>query len=131
MSLSDPIADMLTRIRNAANVAKIDVEMPASKLKAAVADVLKQAGYIEDFTVIGDGPKKTLNIALKYYDGVNVIEGLERVSKPSRRIYAGAGEIPRVLGGLGVAIVSTSKGVMSDRDAREQNIGGEVLCYVW
>lgn len=131
MSLSDPIADMLTRIRNAANVAKIDVDMPASKLKAAVADVLKQAGYIEDFTVVGDGPKKTLNIVLKYYDGTNVIEGLERVSKPSRRIYAGAGEIPRVLGGLGVAIVSTSKGVMSDREAREQNIGGEVLCYVW
>lgn len=131
MSLSDPIADMLTRIRNAASAEKMEVEIPSSKLKAAIAHVLKKKGFIDDFSVDGDGPKKNLKLALKYLDGESVIEGLERVSKPSRRVYASADNMPRVLGGLGVAIVSTSKGVMTDREARKENIGGEVLCYVW
>ncbi len=131
MSLSDPVSDMLTRIRNATRAALPSVQMPASKMKAAIAEVLKQNGYIEDFSVADDGPGKSLSIVLKYYDGESVIEGIERVSKPSRRQYAGADKLPRVLGGLGVAIVSTSKGVMTDRSARKENIGGEVLCHVW
>lgn len=131
MSLSDPIADMLTRIRNASSAAKPEVSMPSSKIKAAIAGVLKQTGFIAGFAIEGEGPKKSLNLSLKYSDGAPVIEGIERVSRSSRRVYAGAGEIPRVLGGLGVAVVSTSKGVMTDREARKQKIGGEVLCYVW
>lgn len=131
MSLSDPIADMLTRIRNACNAAKLEVDIPASRMKTSIADVLKQNGFIDDFSVEGDGPKKSLKLSLKYFDGEPVIEGLERVSKPSRRVYSNAGDMPRVLGGLGIAIVSTSKGLMTDRDARNENIGGEVLCYVW
>jgi len=130
MSVNDPIADMLTRIRNACKARHPEVSMPASKLKAAVAEVLKQNGYILDYRVDGD-VKKVLTIELKYHDGAPVIEGLRRISKPSRRVYVGADEIPRVLDGLGIAILSTSKGVMSDRAARRENVGGEVLCYVW
>lgn len=131
MSLSDPIADMLTRIRNATTAELAEVGMPSSKVKTAIAEVLRQNGFIEGFSVTEAGAGKLLNIELKYRDGQSVIEGIERVSKSSRRVYSGSGDMPRVLGGLGIAIVSTSKGVMTDRQARKDNIGGEVLCYVW
>ena len=130
MSMSDPIADMLTRIRNAQMVEKPSVTLPASKLKTAIAKVLKDEGYIEDFAVRGEGGKPELEIALKYYAGKPVIEKIERISRPGLRIYKGRDDIPRVMNGLGVAIVSTSKGVMTDRRARETGIGGEVLCVV-
>lgn len=133
MSMSDPIADMLTRIRNAQGVEKVDVTMPASKLKVAIAEVLKDEGYIDGFEVVnGDAtpPKPELRIGLKYYAGRPVIERLERVSRPGLRIYKGRGDIPQVMNGLGVAIVSTSRGVMTDRKARTEGVGGEVICYV-
>ena len=130
MSMSDPIADMLTRIRNAQMVEKPSVTLPASKLKTAIAKVLKDEGYIEDFAVRGEGGKPELEIALKYYAGKPVIEKIERVSRPGLRIYKGRHDIPRVMNGLGVAIVSTSRGVMTDRRARETGVGGEVLCVV-
>jgi small subunit ribosomal protein S8 len=129
MSMSDPIADMLTRIRNAQIVEKTAVTMPTSKLKVAIAQVLKDEGYIEDFAVKGD-TKAELEIALKYYAGRPVIERIERVSRPGLRIYRGRHAIPQVMNGLGVAIVTTPKGVMTDRKARAAGIGGEVLCYV-
>jgi small subunit ribosomal protein S8 len=130
MSMSDPIADMLTRIRNAQMVEKVSVAMPSSKVKVAIAQVLKDEGYIDDFAVKADGAKSELNIALKYYAGRPVIERLERVSKPGLRVYRGRNEIPQVMNGLGVAIVSTPKGVMTDRKARANGVGGEVICYV-
>ena len=130
MSMSDPIADMLTRIRNAQMVEKTTVRMPASKLKAAIAQVLADEGYIDGFEVLRDGTKADLQIALKYYAGRPVIERIERVSRPGLRIYRGRHAIPQVLNGLGVAIVSTPKGVMTDRKARQVGVGGEVLCYV-
>ncbi|HVG04151.1 MAG TPA: 30S ribosomal protein S8 [Burkholderiaceae bacterium] len=136
MSMSDPIADMLTRIRNAQGVEKVDVTMPASKLKVAIAEVLKDEGYIDGFEVVnGDAAGKStskpeLRIGLKYYAGRPVIERLERVSRPGLRIYKGRGDIPQVMNGLGVAIVSTSRGVMTDRKARTEGVGGEVICYV-
>lgn len=130
MSMSDPISDMLTRIRNAQAGEKQLVAMPASKVKAAIAQVLKDEGYIEDFRVQAEGAKATLEIALKYYAGRPVIERIERVSKPGLRVYRGTKEIPQVMNGLGVAIVSTSRGVMTDRKARSSGIGGEVLCIV-
>ena len=130
MSMSDPIADMLTRIRNAQSVEKEVVSMPSSKLKVAIAQVLKDEGYIEDFAVRDQEGKAFIEIGLKYYAGKPVIEKLERVSRPGLRIYKGRDDIPRVMNGLGVAIVSTSKGVMTDRRARETGIGGEVLCVV-
>lgn len=130
MSMSDPIADMLTRIRNAQMVEKVSVSMPSSKVKVAIAQVLKDEGYIDDFAVKVDGAKAELNIALKYYAGRPVIERLERVSKPGLRVYRGRNEIPQVMNGLGVAIVSTPKGVMTDRKARATGVGGEVICYV-
>lgn len=130
MSMSDPIADMLTRIRNAQGANKASVSMPASKLKSAIAKVLKDEGYIDDYTVhINDG-KPVLNISLKYYAGRPVIEKIERVSRPGLRIYQGSQSMPKVMNGLGVTIVSTSKGVMTDRMARAAGIGGEVLCVV-
>jgi len=128
--MSDPISDMLTRIRNAQMAEKAQVLMPSSKLKVAIAKVLKDEGYIEDFSVRQSGKKAELEVLLKYYAGRPVIERIERVSKPGLRVYKGANDIPRVMNGLGVAIVSTSKGVMTDRKARADNIGGEVLCYV-
>jgi small subunit ribosomal protein S8 len=128
--MSDPIADMLTRIRNAQGVQKTAVSMPSSKLKVAIANVLKDEGYIEDFAVSTDGGKSELKIGLKYYTGRPVIERLERVSRPGLRIYKGKNEIPQVMNGLGVAIVSTPQGVMTDRKARATGVGGEVLCYV-
>ncbi|KND57129.1 SSU ribosomal protein S8p (S15Ae) [Candidatus Paraburkholderia schumanniana] len=130
MSMSDPIADMLTRIRNAQMVEKVSVTMPSSKVKVAIAQVLKDEGYIDDFAVKAEGAKTELNIALKYYAGRPVIERLERVSKPGLRVYRGRNEIPQVMNGLGVAIVSTPKGVMTDRKARQTGVGGEVICYV-
>ncbi|HEY3432024.1 MAG TPA: 30S ribosomal protein S8 [Rhodocyclaceae bacterium] len=130
MSMTDPIADMLTRIRNAQMVEKASVSMPASKLKAAIATVLKDEGYIEDFAVRNGDGKAVLDIALKYYAGRPVIEKIERISKPGLRVYKGTDELPRVMNGLGVAIVSTPKGVMTDRKARASNVGGEVLCIV-
>ncbi|HEV3007916.1 MAG TPA: 30S ribosomal protein S8 [Burkholderiales bacterium] len=130
MSMSDPIADMLIRIRNAQLVGHTEVAMPASKLKASIAQVLKDEGYIEDFALRDDGPKKQLRIGLKYYAGRPVIERLERVSKPGLRVYRGRDDIPRVMNGLGVAILSTSRGVMTDRKARADGVGGEVLCIV-
>ena len=130
MSMSDPVADMLTRIRNAQAVAKTVAVMPSSKLKAAIAQVLKDEGYIDGFTVRGDGGKPQLEIALKYYAGRPVIERIERVSRPGLRVYSGRHDIPSVMNGLGVAIVTTPQGVMTDRRARQAGIGGEVLCYV-
>ena len=129
MSMSDPIADMLTRIRNAQSVEKAAVTMPSSKLKAAIAQVLKDEGYIDGFAIKG-GAKAELEIALKYYAGRPVIERIERVSRPGLRIYKGRHAIPQVQNGLGVAIVTTPQGVMTDRRARASGIGGEVLCYV-
>jgi len=130
MSMSDPIADMLTRIRNAQSVEKAVVVMPSSKLKVAIAQVLKDEGYVDGFAVRSEGGKSQLEIALKYYAGRPVIERIERVSRPGLRIYKGRDEIPHVMNGLGVAIVTTPKGVMTDRKARQTGVGGEVLCYV-
>ena len=130
MSMSDPIADMLTRIRNAQMVEKPTVSMPASKLKVAIAQVLKDEGYVDSFAVVGDPGKPQLEISLKYYAGRPVIERIERVSRPGLRVYKGRHDIPNVMNGLGVAIVTTPKGVMTDRKARQAGIGGEVLCYV-
>ncbi|MEY3201338.1 MAG: hypothetical protein RIR70_888 [Pseudomonadota bacterium] len=130
MSMSDPIADMLTRIRNAQAAEKSRVVMPSSKLKVAIASVLKEEGYVEDFAVREVDGKSSLDIALKYYAGRPVIEQIERVSRPGLRIYKGSQDLPRVMNGLGVAIVSTPKGVMTDRKARATNVGGEVLCIV-
>ncbi len=130
MSMSDPIADMLTRIRNAQSVAKAAVTMPSSKLKVAIAQVLKDEGYIDDFAIRDNEGKHELEVALKYYAGRPVIERIERVSRPGLRIYKGRDAIPQVMNGLGVAIVTTPKGVMTDRKARQTGVGGEVLCYV-
>nr|MBB4245892.1 small subunit ribosomal protein S8 [Rhodocyclus tenuis] len=128
--MSDPISDMLTRIRNAQMAEKASVAMPSSKLKVAIAKVLKDEGYVDDFAVRENDGKPQLEIGLKYYAGRPVIERIERVSKPGLRIYRGAGDIPRVMNGLGVAIVSTPQGVMTDRKARASHVGGEVLCIV-
>ncbi len=130
MSMTDPVADMLTRIRNAQMAEKLSVSMPSSKLKVAIAKVLKDEGYIDDFAIRENGAKPELDIALKYYAGHPVIERIERVSKPGLRVYKGKDDLPRVMNGLGVAIVSTPKGVMTDRPARAGNMGGEVLCIV-
>ncbi|MBI2286911.1 MAG: 30S ribosomal protein S8 [Nitrosomonadales bacterium] len=131
MSMSDPISDMLTRIRNAQMAEKTKVAMPSSKLKVAIAEVLKDEGYVDGFSVVkGDGGKATLEIGLKYYSGRPVIEKIQRISRPGLRIYKGSDDIPKVMNGLGIAIVSTSKGLMTDRKARANGIGGEVLCVV-
>ena len=130
MSMSDPIADMLTRIRNAQAVDKSAVKMPSSKLKVAIAQVLKDEGYIDGYKVHEETGKPELEIALKYYAGKPVIERIERVSRPGLRIYKGRDAIPQVMNGLGVAIVTTPKGVMTDRKARQTGVGGETLCYV-
>ena len=130
MSMTDPIADMLTRIRNGQKARMVSVSMPASNVKEAVAKVLKDEGYITDYSTDSDGATKALNVELKYFEGVPVIERIQRTSRPGLRVYRGKEELPKVLGGLGVAIVSTSAGVMSDRQAREKGIGGEVLCIV-
>jgi small subunit ribosomal protein S8 len=128
--MTDPIADMLTRIRNGQKARKVSVSMPASKAKEAVAKVLKDEGYITGYSSGGEGATKSLSVELKYFEGVPVIERIERSSRPGLRIYRGKENLPKVLGGLGIAIVSTSAGVMSDRQAREKGVGGEVLCVV-
>ena len=130
MSMSDPIADMLTRIRNAQKARKVNVSMPSSNAKVAVAKVLRDEGYVADYSVEKDGAKSQLTVALKYFEGAPVIEKIKRVSKPGLRVYRANDGLPTVLGGLGVAIVSTSAGVMSDREARAKGIGGEVICLV-
>ncbi|UXM82365.1 30S ribosomal protein S8 [Shewanella seohaensis] len=129
MSMQDPIADMLTRIRNGQAANKVSVKMPSAKLKVAIAKLLKEEGYITDYTV-ADEAKPELEITLKYFQGQPVVETIQRVSRPGLRIYKGKNELPKVMGGLGVAIVSTSKGLMTDRAARLAGMGGEVICYV-
>lgn len=131
MSMQDPIGDMLTRIRNAQARAKRDVAMPASKRKSAIAEVLKNEGYISDYRVEGEGATKQLRVELKYFRGKPVIERVWRVSRPGLRIYKTKDQLPSIIGGLGVAIVSTSKGLMSDREARAQGIGGEIICSIY
>jgi len=128
--MTDPIADMLTRIRNGQKARKVSVSMPSSKEKEAIASVLKVEGYITSFETSGEGAAKALSVELKYFEGTPVIEAVKRVSKPGLRVYRGKEELPKVLGGLGIAIVSTSAGVMSDRQAREKGVGGEVICTV-
>ncbi|MBX3313427.1 MAG: 30S ribosomal protein S8 [Actinobacteria bacterium] len=134
MTMTDPIADMLTRIRNANTAMHDEVSMPSSKQKEALAAILKKEGYIEDFAVAAnnDKPGKSLTVTMKYSpERARTISGLRRVSKPGLRVYSPAQDVPRVLGGLGVAVVSTSQGLMTDREARKRNVGGEVLCFVW
>ncbi len=130
MSMSDPIADMLTRIRNGQMAGHAKVEMPSSKLKASLAKLLADEGYIESFAVTEQEGKSFLSVDLKYYQGKPVIEMLKRVSRPGLRVYKNKDELPKVIGGLGVAVVSTSKGIMSDREARKLGVGGEIVCYV-
>ena len=130
--MTDPVADMLTRVRNASSAEHEKVDIPASKLKVRIAEILKAEGFIKNFRVITDSKQGTLRVYLKYGAGnENIIGGLVRVSKPGRRTYVTADKIPSVLGGMGVAILSTSKGVFTDRESRKQKVGGEVLCYVW
>jgi len=129
--MSDPIADMLTRIRNGLHAQKADVSMPASRTKTSIAEVLKQEGYILGYKEAGEGVKKSLEIQLKYFQGQPVIEELDRVSKPGCRVYANSKNVPQVRDGLGVALVSTSKGIMTDKAARESGVGGEILCTVF
>ena len=131
MNITDPIADMLTRIRNAGSAKHPTVDIPASKMKKAIAEILLEEGYIKHFQIVNDGVQGTIKVTLKYSAGERAIMGLRRVSKPGLRVYAGADELPRVLRGLGIAIISTSKGVMTDKKAREANVGGEVLAFVW
>lgn len=131
MTMQDPISDMLTRIRNGQHRAKREVSMPASTKKAAIAEVLKKEGYITDYRIEGDGPQRELKVELKYYEGKPVIERVQRTSRPGLRVYRGKDDLPSVVGGLGIAIISTSKGLMSDREARAQGIGGEVICSVY
>jgi small subunit ribosomal protein S8 len=129
--VTDPIADLLTRIRNAAMVHHDSVQIPASKMKIAVAKILKDEGFISDFSIVKGEPQRMVKVTLKYIDKQPAFIGLERVSKPGLRVYSGKREIPRVYGGLGIAILSTSKGLMTGQDAWKKNLGGEVLCYVW
>jgi small subunit ribosomal protein S8 len=131
MNVSDPIADMLTRIRNASRARHTDVVVPASRTKLAIARILKDEGFIEDFSEAVQGPTQVLNIKLKYVGKVPVVSGLKRISKPGLRVYAAKTEIPRVLGGLGVVIVSTSQGIMTGAQAKRGQLGGEILAYVW
>ena len=133
MSMSDPIADMLTRIRNANRAKHTTVDVPSSREKVSIVEILVKEGYLTGFEVLEDGPKKTMRITLKYGHDKNekVIAGIKRISKPGLRVYAGASEMPKVLGGLGIAIVSTNKGIVTDKEARNLGVGGEVLAFVW
>ena len=131
MMITDPIADMLTRIRNANQMKHATVSMPASKLKCEILRVLKAEGYISDYVLKEEENKKTIEVTLKYVNKQRVIQGIKRISKPGLRVYAKTNELPRVLNGLGVAIISTSSGIMTDRDARKQKLGGEVIAFVW
>ena len=130
--MTDPIADMLTRIRNANTVGHETVEIPASKMKKAIAEILKEEGYITDFDVIEDDKQGMIKVTMKYGSNKErVISGIKKISKPGLKVYAKANEVPKVLGGLGIAIISTSKGIISDKEARKLGVGGEVICYVW
>ncbi len=131
MNITDPIADMLTRIRNANNVMHKSVDIPASKIKIRLAEILAEEGYINSFEVVEENSHKTIRVALKYHDEQKVISGLKRISKPGLRVYANKTEVPKVLGGLGIAVISTSQGIVTDKVARKLGIGGEVICYVW
>ncbi len=131
MTVTDPIADLLTRIRNGAMVNHSEVKIPSSKLKVSLVKLLKEEGYIEDYQIIKEGNFDVINVNLKYTDNKSVIKGLQRVSTPGLRTYSKAKNLPRVFDGLGIAVVSTSKGLMTDKAARKENIGGEVLCYIW
>ena len=131
MSVTDPIADFLTRIRNAARAKKVRVEIPSSKLKVSLAEILKVQGYIIDYEIIDDHKQKKINMVLKYKNGVSAINGLKRISKPGLRVYKSADQLPRVLNGLGTAVISTPKGLLTEKEARKQLIGGEVICYIW
>ena len=131
MPVTDPISDYLTRIRNATKAKKVRVEIPASRTKIGLSEILKNLGYIIDYEIIDDTKQKRLNIVLKYKSGVPAISGLKRISKPGLRVYRSADKLPKVLNGLGTAVISTPKGLLTDKDARTQLIGGEVICYIW
>jgi len=131
MPVTDPISDYLTRIRNAAKAKKVRVEIPASRMKIGLSEILKNLGYIMDYEVVDDNKQKKLNIVLKYKSGISAITGLKRISKPGLRVYKSADKLPRVLNGLGTAVISTPKGLLSDKEARNQLAGGEVICYIW
>jgi small subunit ribosomal protein S8 len=131
MAVTDPIADFLTRIRNAARAKKVRVEIPASKIIISLAEILKNNGYIFGYEVLDDSKQKRLNIVLKYRNGAPTITGLKRISKPGLRVYKSASELPRVLNGLGTAVISTPRGLLTDKEARKQLLGGEVVCYIW
>jgi len=131
MSVTDPISDFLLRIRNASKAKKLRVEIPASKMKQGLAEILKKESFIHDYSIVEDDKQNVIKIQLKYRDGSSAITGLKRISKPGLRIYKDATEIPRVLNGLGTAVISTSKGLMTDKEARSQSTGGEVICYIW
>jgi len=131
MPVTDPISDFLTRIRNASKAKMKRVEIPASNMKKSLAEILKQQKFVEDYEIIEDNKQNIIRIQLKYINGVSAISGLKRVSTPGLRTYKGAGELPRVLNGLGVAVISTSKGLLTDKEAKRQSVGGEVVCYIW
>jgi small subunit ribosomal protein S8 len=131
MPVTDPIADYLTRVRNATRAKKPRVEIPASKMKVGLTEILKDTGYVIDYELIDDNKQKKINLVLKYKNGIPAINGLKRISKPGLRVYRAADKLPRVLNGLGTAIISTPKGLLTDRDARNQLVGGEVICYIW
>ena len=131
MPVTDPIADFLTRLRNASNAKKVRVDIPASKMKKSLAGILKQQKFIEDFSVVEDNKQNLLRIQLKYSNGVPAINGLQRISTPGLRVYKSSQELPKVLNGLGIAVISTQKGLLTDKDARREALGGEVVCYVW
>ena len=131
MSVTDPISDFLLRIRNASKAKKLRVEIPASKMKVGLAEILKKESFIHDYSIIEDNKQNVIKIQLKYRDGSSAITGMKRISKPGLRIYKDATQLPRVLNGLGTAVISTSKGLMTDKEARSQSAGGEVICYIW
>jgi small subunit ribosomal protein S8 len=131
MPVTDPISDFLLRIRNASKAKKLRVEIPASKMKQGLAEILKKESFIHDYSIVEDNKQNVIKIQLKYRDGSSAITGMKRISKPGLRIYKDATELPRVLNGLGTAIISTSKGLMTDKEARSQSAGGEVICYIW
>lgn len=131
MNLTDPIADMLTRIRNANAAKHATVAIPFSRIKESIANILKNEGYIVDYEIKEEGTKKDIVVTLKFVDGEEVVKGLRRISKPGRRVYSSVDNLPKVLGGLGIAIVSTPKGVLTDKECRKHSVGGEILCYIW
>ena len=131
MAVTDPISDFLTRVRNASKAKKVKVEIPSSKMKAGLAEILKKTGYIYDYKIDEDNKQNVISVLLKYSDGEPAINGLKRISKPGLRIYKKSDELPRVLNGLGTAVISTSKGLLTEKEARRQDTGGEVVCYIW